>query len=143
MDRVREGVDADHLDALMSLFANEWWTSRRTIADVQRMIAGSDLVFSAVDDSSGALIGFARVLTDWVYLASVLDVVVALEARERRVGSALMESVVTHPRLQDVRSVELVCQPDLIPFYRRFGFTDTVGQSRLMRRTADPTLIGT
>ena len=32
--------------------------------------------------------------------------------------------------------IELVCQPELIDFYRRWGFTDHVGASRLMRRAA-------
>ncbi len=55
-------------------------------------------------------------ITDDGYLALVLDV------------------IVEHPRLADVRSVEIVCQPDMVPFYRRWGFTDEVGGSRLMRR---------
>jgi len=46
-----------------------------------------------------------------------------------------------HPQLAGVRSVELVCQPELVPFYRRHGFTDQVGHSRLMRRSADLNLI--
>ncbi|MEO3925750.1 hypothetical protein ABGB07_18040 [Micromonosporaceae bacterium B7E4] len=41
-----------------------------------------------------------------------------------------------------MRSVELVCQPDLMPFYRRWDFTEQVGRSRLMRRTSDPLLSG-
>ncbi len=45
----------------------------------------------------------------------------------------LIDAIVKHPRLADVRSVELVCQPDMVPFYR-WGFTDEVGGSRLMRR---------
>jgi hypothetical protein len=53
----------------------------------------------------------------------------------------LLDSIVNHPMLVDVRSVELVCQPNLVPFYRRWGFTDQVGQSQLLRRTADPALI--
>jgi len=39
-----------------------------------------------------------------------------------------------------VQSVELVRQPELVGFYRRWGFMDEVGGSRLMRRTSDPTL---
>jgi hypothetical protein len=52
----------------------------------------------------------------------------------------LLDAIVGHPRLAAVRSVELVCQPDLVPFYRRWGITEPVGRSRLMRRTADPLL---
>ncbi|NEA33736.1 hypothetical protein G3I17_18985 [Streptomyces sp. SID13031] len=51
-----------------------------------------------------------------------------------------MDAVVQHPRLAGVRSIELVCRPDLVAFYRRWGFTDKVGRSGLMRRTTDPRL---
>jgi hypothetical protein len=52
----------------------------------------------------------------------------------------LLDAVVGHPHLAEVRSIELVCQPGLVPFYRRWGFTDRAGQSGLMRRTEDPLL---
>lgn len=55
-------------------------------------------------------------------------------------STALLDAIVTHPRLADTQSLELVCQPHLIPFYRRGGFTDAVGESRLMRRSAHPAL---
>jgi hypothetical protein len=43
--------------------------------------------------------------------------------------------------LRDVASIELVCQPELMPFYRRWGFSEQVGRSRLMRRTSDAVLV--
>ena len=33
-----------------------------------------------------------------------------------------------------VASLELVCQPELRAFYRRWGFSENVGRSALMRR---------
>jgi ribosomal protein S18 acetylase RimI-like enzyme len=84
---------------------------------------------------------FARVLTDGVYLAVVLDVVVADDCRNNGLGGSLMEAILGHPQVSRVRSIELVCQPDLIAFYRRFGFTDQVGHSRLLRKSADPILM--
>jgi hypothetical protein len=56
------------------------------------------------------------------------------------VGAALMDAVTGDPRLVEVGSIELVCQPELFEFYRRWGFTTEVGASRLMRRTDDPLL---
>ena len=44
------------------------------------------------------------------------------------------------------RWFELVCQPDLMPFYRRWGFTERVGGSTLMRKrrpAADHAVNGT
>lgn len=137
---VRYGVPADSLPELMGLFAATWWADRRTAEDVTRMLAASDLVFALVHRPSGRLVGFARVLTDEVYTALILDVAVAIELRGSGLGATLMDAVVGHPRLAAVRSVELVCQPELMPFYRRWGFTEQVGGSRLMRRSADPFL---
>ena len=87
------------------------------------------------------MVGFARVLTDQTYLAIILDVIVAPDARGSGVGAMLMDAILSHPRVADVKSIEPVCQPELMPFYRRWGFTDQIGQSRLMRRTVDPSLI--
>jgi predicted GNAT family N-acyltransferase len=106
------------------------------------MLAASDLVLAVVHRPSGRLVGFARVLTDEVYLAVVLDVIVDSGQWGSGLGALLMDAVVGHPRLAGVASVELVCQPELMPFYRRWGFTEQVGRSRLMRRTTDPLLLG-
>ena len=134
-------VDAARLPQLMDVFASGWWTKGRLLADVQAMLDGSDLVFTVLDRSSDRLVGFARVLTDFKYLAMILDVIVAEDFRQAGLGAMLLDAVVNHPRLKHVHSVELVCQPALTPFYKRFGFTDRVGTSRLMRRTLDSALL--
>lgn len=125
---------------MLGLFKSAWWASGRDLAGVTTMLSRSDLVFAAHTNGFG-LAGFARVLTDEVYLALILDVIVAPEQRGTGVGAALMDAIVGHPVVSSVRSVELVCQPDLLPFYARWGFTDQVGLSRLMRRTTDPALL--
>jgi predicted GNAT family N-acyltransferase len=127
-------VGPDRLPQLMDLFADQWWTADRQPDDVMRMLAASSLVFALIHRPSDRLVGFTRVITDDTFLAMVLDVIVAAEWRDRGLGAMLLDAVVGHPRVAAVHSVELVCQPDLMPFYRRWGFTDQVGQSRLMRR---------
>lgn len=137
---VRDVVESDRVSQLIGLFASAWWTADRTEGDVARMLAASDLVFAVIYRSADQLVGFARVLTDEVYLAVVLDVIVAPEFRGIGLGAVLLDAIVGHPRLAGVRNVELVCQPELVSFYRRWGFTERVGRSRLMRRTDDPLL---
>jgi GNAT superfamily N-acetyltransferase len=139
---VSHDVNAVRVPQLMELFASAWWTARRTEAETRAILAGSDVVVTIIERPSSRLVGFARVLTDRTYLAVILDVIVAPDARGAGVGATVMDAVLRHPWVADVKSVELVCQPDLVAFYRRWGFTDQVGQSRLMRRTADPSLIG-
>jgi hypothetical protein len=36
-------------------------------------------------------------------------------------------------RLAGVETIELSCQPDMVDFYRRWGFEDELGGSLLMR----------
>lgn len=129
-------------EELKELFKSAWWTASRDLEGVTAMLERSDVVFALrLPGEPGELAGFARVLTDEVYLAMVLDVIVTPRHRGGGLGAALMEAILSHPKVSGARSVELVCQPDLIGFYRRWGFTDEVGRSRLMRRTADPALL--
>ncbi|MEI6726756.1 MAG: GNAT family N-acetyltransferase [Actinomycetes bacterium] len=137
---VRRGLTQSQMDDLLGLYAGEWWTKDRTPADVERMLAATDLVFAVVEDSSRAVVGFARVLTDRTYVALVLDVIVAPAYRARGLGRLLVETILAEPSLKAVRSIELVCQPEHVPFYERWGFSASVGRSGLMRRTADPRL---
>jgi GNAT superfamily N-acetyltransferase len=135
-------VEAVHVSQLMELFASAWWATRRTETETRAMLAGSDVVVAVLERASRRLVGFARALTDRTYFAVILDVVVARDTRGRGAGVVVVDAVLRHPWVSAVKSVELVCQPDVIDFYRRWGFTDQVGRSRLMRRTADPSLIG-
>jgi predicted GNAT family N-acyltransferase len=127
---------------LLDLYAGEWWTATRTADGVERMLAGSDAVVALVRRADDRLVGFARALTDGAYVALVLDVIVAADLRGRGLGATLMEAMLGHPGLAGVGSVELTCRDPLVEFYRRFGFTDRAGGSRLMRRTDDPRLTG-
>jgi len=126
-------------EEVLGLFKSAWWAASRDLSGVRAMLERSDVVVALHVD--GELAGFARALTDEVYLAIILDVIVAPAYRGTGLGAALMDAIVNHPKVSGARSIELVCQPDLMPFYRRWGFTDRVGHSRLMRRTTDPALL--
>lgn len=133
-------VPQHRVQELTDLMRTAWWMTDRTPADVHHLLDNSDLVVAVTHDSTDRLVGFARVLTDYAYVALVLDVIVDESHRDSGIGAVLLDAVVNHAALADVRSIELVCQPGLIPFYRRWGFTEQVGTSRLMRRTIDPRL---
>jgi GNAT superfamily N-acetyltransferase len=140
--QVRDAIEPARLAQLLELYRATWWADQRSAQDVERMLAGSDLVIALVDGASDRLVGFARVLTDFTYRAVVFDVIVAADDRGRGLGARLMDALVLHPRLAGVESIELVCQPGLIGFYERWGFTAGVGTSTLMRRSANPAYYG-
>jgi isopentenyldiphosphate isomerase/GNAT superfamily N-acetyltransferase len=137
-----DAVEPARVGQLLDLYKHTWWAAERSADDVAAMLAACDLVFALVDTHEDRLVAFARVLTDSVYLAHVTDVMVAPDRRRQGLAATLMDAIVGHPRLARVESLELVCQPDLVDFYRRWGFTDSVGASRLMRRTSSSHLLG-
>lgn len=121
------------IDQLVTLYHNEFWCSNRKRSDVDRMLVNSDIIIG-VEDRAHALIGFARVLTDYVYKAMVLDVIVQPEWRGKKIGKLLMDTVVDHAELRGVAHIDLNCLPEMYKFYAQWGFTAQVGELGFMRR---------
>jgi predicted GNAT family N-acyltransferase len=132
---VSASFDRNRLPDLMTLYAEQWWTKDRNVDDVATMLDNTDLFATVVDTNTNTMLGFARVLTDHTYVASVMDVIVAEDSQGNGYGAQLMDALVNHPSLANVQSLELSCQQALEKFYERWGFTARVGGSRLMRRT--------
>jgi GNAT superfamily N-acetyltransferase len=136
--RLVEALTESQVGDLHELYLAEWWTHRRELDDVRRMLEATDVSLGFEEEEGGRLVGFARVITDFVYKALVLDVIVAASHRGTGLGAALMDAVMGHPRLRDVVHFELYCRPGLVPFYERWGFSDDLGELRFMRRGASP-----
>jgi predicted GNAT family N-acyltransferase len=131
--RVVEQLTESQLRDLQVLYRNEWWTNQRTLDETRKVVAGSQVCIGLVE-STGQLVGFSRVLTDYTFKALVFDVIVAPKYRGSGLGDKLVSLVSNHERLREVKTFELYCLPELIPFYERHGFSDDVGKIRLMRR---------
>lgn len=106
------------------------------------MLQHSDFVFAIAATDTQELLAFARVLTDRVFKALVLDVIVHPDQRSTGLGSLLMEHIIAHPVLSRVRHIELYCLPEHHAFYRRHGFSSEIGKLRLMRRANELQSIG-
>ena len=123
------------VEDLHGLYLGEWWTNRRDLDDVRRMVEHTQVLVGFAEGSAdGRLVAFARVITDFVFKGLVLDVIVDPSYRNTGLGRRLMDEVVQHPRLRDVSHLELYCRPELEPFYERWGFTSDLGVLRFMRR---------
>lgn len=133
MRRITELTDS-HIDDLLELYRNEWWTETREREELPQMVASSDELVAFEDSDSKELVAFARVLTDYTYKALVFDVIVAVSQRGHGLGERLMEEILNHSRLVDVEQFELYCLKEMAGFYERWGFTDKLGDIRLMRR---------
>jgi GNAT superfamily N-acetyltransferase len=140
---VSDSFATERLPELMALFAEQWWIKDRSVEDVAAMLEHTDLIAAVTDTDTDDLLGFARVITDFTFVAVLLDVIVAEASRGNGFGALLMNALVDHPRLAQVESLELSCQKSLEAFYARWGFTARVGGSRLMRRTTSSFFLST
>jgi len=122
-----------HLTQLHELYTEEWWTKERTLEETRQVVAHSTVVVGLVN-AQGDLVAFARVLSDRIFKAFLFDVIVAAPYRDQGLGRELMEAVLHHESLQEVKNFELYCLPEMADFYRQYGFTDDVGAITFMRK---------
>lgn len=131
-------ISPEHARQLHALFQGEWWTRGRTLEEVRRLLEHCDLFVAFAERPSGTLAAFARVLTDYTFKAFIFDVIVAPPFRRQGLGRRLLQAICDEPRLREVRHLELYARPPVTEFYKRLGFTDELGELRLMRQTREP-----
>lgn len=108
------------LNQLQALFeVSSFWAKERSIEDLSVAIANSSPVVSVWDGER--LIGFARAISDGVYRATIWDVVVHPDYRGAGLGRKLVETVLSHPRMNKVERVYLMTTHQQ-RFYERIGF---------------------
>lgn len=105
---------------VLRLFRQAPWAGGRREEDVRVMLAETDLVVSVWEGA--ALVGFGRVLTDYVYRASIWDVIVDQGYQGQDIGTQLMHYILGHPSLKRVELFWL-CTRDKQAFYEKLGFS--------------------
>ena len=118
-------LDEPQIYQLVELYKNEFWSKNRTYQGVVKMLAASDIIIALVTEQK-EVIGFCRILTDFVYRGVLYDVIVKPSYRKMGFGAKLLNEVINHPQLKEVENIALFCLPEMIPFYQTWGFTDVV-----------------
>ena len=127
-DRARLDVPLVH----EYLSKNAYWALGRERHVVEQSIAAS-LNFG-IYERRGAMLGYARVVSDFATVYYLADVFVIPERQRQGLGRRLIEYVVTHPQLRALTGVLIT--KDAADLYRPFGFHDmqTIDRVALLRR---------
>ncbi|MBD2439173.1 GNAT family N-acetyltransferase [Nostoc sp. FACHB-110] len=110
-------VDLYQLQELFNISA--FWAKGRSIEDLGIAVTNSDPVISLWDETK--LIGFARATSDGIYRATIWDVVIHPDYQGTGLGSKLVETVLSHPRMRWVERVYLMTTHQQ-GFYEKIGF---------------------
>jgi N-acetylglutamate synthase-like GNAT family acetyltransferase len=113
--------DATNLDVsqLLQLFHQAPWAKNRTLEDAKAMLDHSDVVLCAWDGDR--LVGFGRVLTDFIYRATIWDVIVDQAYQKQGIGTELVQRILNHPKLKKVELFWLCTRRP--GFYEKLGFS--------------------
>lgn len=103
-----------------------------------------DIVRRSVDNSlcfgvyhEGIQVGFARIITDRATFGYLADVFILPAHRGQGLSKRLMEAILSHPELQDLRRMALLTE-DAQGLYKQFGFNVYEYPERFMSRRIGP-----
>jgi len=125
-------TDRDHLDiaTIHGFLTTSYWAVGIPIEVVKRSIEHS-LNFGLFQDDRQ--VGFARVITDYATFAYLSDVFVLEPFRGQGLSKWLMQVIIAHPELQELRRWMLLTR-DAHGLYRQVGYTPLANPERAMER---------
>jgi GNAT superfamily N-acetyltransferase len=109
-----------------------YWAAGRTVEEVQTTIDNSFCFGIYLDEHQ---IGFARVITDYVVFAYVMDVFITENHRGKGYSSVLIDAMMKESKLQQVKIWRLATA-DAHFLYKKFGFTSLAYPERMMEKKA-------
>ena len=125
-------TDKTKLDVtfLQNFLKDIYWAAGRTIEEVQTTIDASFCFGIYLNDQQ---IGFARVITDYVVFAYMMDVFIDEKHRGKGYSSILIDAMMTEPKLQQVKIWRLATS-DAHFLYEKFGFSALAHPEKMMEK---------
>lgn len=107
-----------------------YWAAGRTMEEVQTTIDSSVCFGIYLNEQQ---IGFARVITDYVVFAYVMDVFIVEEHRGKGYSSILIENMMNEKELKEVKIWRLATS-DAHFLYSKFGFKPLAHPEKMMEK---------
>ena len=122
-----EKLDSNFIHQFLT---ESYWAKGRTLEEVRHSIRTS-LNFGLFDGEKH--IGYARVISDEVVFAYLMDVFIDKAYRGLGLSSVLMKAILEHPKVTNVKRVFLGTM-DAHPIYKKFGFRELRHPERWMEK---------
>lgn len=107
------------IDALHAMLSRSHWAKGRSREAIEKTIANS-LCFSLT--KANEQVGFARVITDGVAYAVILDMIIREDFRGQGLGKWLVQCIGEHPEIVPLRQVLWTSAAH--DFYQKGGFQE-------------------
>ena len=118
------------IDVIHRFLTETYWAKGRTIDEVETTIENS-LCFGVYINEEQ--IGFARIVTDYVVFAYIMDLFIIPEYQGNGYSKLLMKAVIEHPQLKNCGGWMLKTS-DAHGLYKQFGFTEIKNPEKVMEK---------
>jgi len=109
---------------------NTFWANGRTIDDLKKCLANSDIVVSLwVGDE---IVGFGRALTDGVYRGVLWDIVIDQNHQTKGFGKLILKNILSSKKIKNTKKLYLMTTNKKL-FYYQFNFNEVTSQKLLVR----------
>jgi GNAT superfamily N-acetyltransferase len=123
IDGYRVSSDKSEMDieSIHNFISHSYWASGIPLKTLKKAISNS-LCFG-VFSRQGLQVGFARMITDSATYAYLADVYVLEEHRGKGLSKWLMQEIMDHPDMQNLRRMTLATS-DAHKLYKKYGFSE-------------------
>ena len=119
------------LNKLQKLLENNtFWAKNRTINDLKKCLANSDVVVSIW--SNNEPVGFGRALSDGIYRGVLWDIVIDQNHQGRGYGKMIVKNLLESKQIKNTKKVYLMTTSKKL-FYSQIDFKEVSSQNLLIR----------
>tara|TARA_B100000242_G_scaffold228718_1_gene168962 strand:- start:148 stop:603 length:456 start_codon:yes stop_codon:yes gene_type:complete len=109
---------------------NAFWAKNRTIKDLKKCLANSDVVISLWVGNE--IVGFGRALTDGIYRGVLWDIVIDQKYQGKGFGKIIIKNILSSKEIKNTKKLYLMTTNKKL-FYSQMGFQEVNTQDLLIR----------
>ena len=109
---------------------NAFWAKNRTINDLKKCLAKSDVVISIWVGNE--IVGFGRALTDGIYRGVLWDIVIDQNHQGRGFGKLIVNNLLSSREIKNTKKIYLMTTNKRF-FYSQMDFKEVTSQNLLIR----------
>ncbi len=109
---------------------NTFWAKNRTIKDLKKCLANSDVIVSLWVGNE--IVGFGRALTDGIYRGVLWDIVIDQNYQGNGFGKLIVKSLLSSKKIKNTKKLYLMTTNKKL-FYSQMDFKEVTSQNLLIR----------
>ena len=109
---------------------NTFWAKNRTIKDLKKCLANSDVIVSLWVRNE--IVGFGRALTDGIYRGVLWDIVIDQNYQGKGFGKLIVKSLLSSKKIKNTKKLYLMTTNKKL-FYSQLDFKEVTSQNLLIR----------